>query len=93
VKAELIFGASKSAKVHENLERLEQFFQPFQSLPFDDSAAVHYGQLRAVLEREGRPVGANDMMIASIALAYDVTLMTRNMRKFSRIAGLRVLQF
>ena len=93
MKAELIFVARKSAKVHENLERLEQFFQPFQSLLFDDSAAVHYGQLRAELEREGRPVGANDMMIASIALAYDVTLMTRNMRKFSRIAGLRVLQF
>ena len=92
VKAELLYGARKSEKVNDNLARLEQFFPLFQSHAFDDRAAVCYGQLRATLEREGTPIGANDMLIASIALTSDFTLMTRNIREFARIPGLRTLQ-
>ena len=93
VKAELVFGARKSAKVGDNLNRLVQFFRPFQSLPFDDSAAQQYGQIRATLERNGTPIGANDMLIAAIALAHDLTVVTRNVGEFSRVTGLRVEDF
>jgi tRNA(fMet)-specific endonuclease VapC len=76
--------------VEQNLERLREFFSPFDSLPFDDDAAERYGVIRAQLRREGNPIGANDMLIAAIALTADVAVVTRNRQEFRRVAGLRV---
>lgn len=90
VKAELLYGARASARVGENLERLERLFALFPSLPFDDAAAGHYGALRAQLRRSGTPIGGNDMLIAAIALATDATLVTRNEKEFRLVPGLRV---
>lgn len=90
VKAELHFGAQNSRRIAENLRRLETFFESFPSLPFDDDAAKHYGTIRAQLRREGRPIGANDLMIASIALAGALTLATRDVDDFKRVPGLNV---
>ena len=90
VKAELHFGAQNSARLSENLQRIEIFCRAFESLPFDDESARHYGIVRAQLRREGRPIGGNDLMIASIAIANSHVLVTRNAREFSRVAGLEV---
>jgi tRNA(fMet)-specific endonuclease VapC len=90
VKAELYFGARKSSRVQENLLLLDRFFGPIESLPFDDSCAEHYGVIRADLERQGRPIGPNDLLIAATARAHDLTLVTNNRAEFSRIAGLRL---
>lgn len=90
VKAELSYGARSSSRVRENLERLQSLFALFSSLPFDDTAAEHYGALRAQLRRAGTPIGGNDMLIASIALSSDATLVTRNEKEFRLVPGLRV---
>ena len=90
VKAELLYGARKSARVQENLERLAAFFVPFPSLPFEDVAAEQYGELRAALEKQGRPIGPNDLIIAAIALAHGLTLVTSNHAEFGRVPGLSV---
>ena len=90
VKAELLFGAFKSARPTENLDRLWPFFRRFRSLPFDDTAAETYGEIRARLERAGRLIGPNDLLIAAIALSQGVTLVTNNTREFSRVEGLRL---
>ena len=90
VKAELNFGAQNSARLSENLQRVEIFCRAFESLPFDDEAARYYGIVRAQLRREGRPIGGNDLMIAAIAIANSHVLVTRNVGEFSRVAGLEV---
>lgn len=90
VKAELLFGARSSARAAENLDRVERFCRAFPSLPFDDDAAPPYAGVRAQLSREGRPIGANDLMIASIALAAGLVVVTRNEREFRRVPGLEV---
>jgi len=90
VKAELIFGARYSAKVEDNLLLLKKFFSPLNSLSFDDRAAEEYGVIRADLSKQGKIIGPNDLMIASIAKAFDVTLVTHNTKEFSRITGLRL---
>lgn len=90
VKAELLYGARRSAHVDENLDKLQRFFEPFASLPFDDEAAARYGLLRAQLSAAGTPIGGNDLLIAATALANDATLVTRNTREFRRVPGLRV---
>jgi len=90
VKAELLYGARKSRRVADNLARLERFFEPLASLPFDDACASEYGLLRADLASRGTPIGSNDLMIAATARARDLTLVTNNTDEFLRIAGLRV---
>ena len=60
------------------------------SLPFDDRCAEEAGLIRLDLQRSGRPVGPNDLLIAATARAYDLTLVTHNAREFGRIAGLRI---
>lgn len=90
VKAELIYGARYSQRVNENLQRLTQFFESFESLAFCDKAAEFYGANRALLAKSGTPIGNNDLLIASIALAYDLTVVTRNTSEFMRVPGLRL---
>lgn len=90
VRAELEYGARHSARVAENLSRVADFCRPFTSLAFDDEAASRYGVIRSQLQREGQVIGSNDLMIAAIALAGDLTLVTRNQRELRRVAGLRV---
>jgi tRNA(fMet)-specific endonuclease VapC len=89
VKAELVFGARKSARPADNLRVLHDFFEPFVSLPFDDSCTAPYGTIRQELERLGKPIGPYDLMIAATAIANDLTLVTHNTDEFGRVVGLR----
>jgi tRNA(fMet)-specific endonuclease VapC len=89
VKAELLYGARHSQRVVENLKLLAHFFVPFVSLPFNDRCAEQYGQIRAELAQAGTLIGPNDLLIAAIARAYDMTLVTHNVEEFGRVNGLR----
>ncbi|MDD2760137.1 MAG: type II toxin-antitoxin system VapC family toxin [Methylomonas sp.] len=90
VRAELFYGAMKSQFPAKTLAKQRLFIDRFPSLPFDDKAALLFGQLRADLHRRGMPIGPYDLQIAAIALANDLTLVTHNSREFGRIAGLRL---
>ncbi len=89
VKAELTYGARRSARAAHNLGVLQRFFAPFRSVPFDDACSEQYGSIRAELERAGTPIGPYDMMIAATAIAHELTLVTHNVSEFSRVAGLK----
>jgi len=93
VKAELIYGAYKSARQVENLALLGKFLHQFGSLPFNDESVEAYGQIRAKLDKIGKPIGFNDLIIASIALAHDITLVTHNVREFSRVSHLEIVDW
>jgi len=90
VKAELLYGAHRSARVDANLQRLRLFFSPLQSLPFDDRCAETYAMIRTALAAQGNPIGPNDLMIAAIARTHEATLVTHNLGEFGRVAGLRL---
>ena len=90
VRAELLYGARRSGRVEFNLNRLKSFAAPLQSLAFDDQCVHDYGLIRADLATQGKPIGANDLMIAAIARAHDLTLVTHNTGEFSRVIGLRI---
>jgi tRNA(fMet)-specific endonuclease VapC len=89
VYSELYYGAYKSTNVNRNLTHLENLFAEFADLPLDRQAAKIAGNIRARLNALGTPIGANDLLIAAIALANDLTLVTHNTREFSRINGLK----
>ncbi|MGH7101493.1 MAG: type II toxin-antitoxin system tRNA(fMet)-specific endonuclease VapC [Acetobacteraceae bacterium] len=86
---ELYFGVEKSDRRAENLRALEGFTARLAVLPFDDRAALHFGQLRWELERNGTVCGAYDMQIGAHARGEGLILVTNNMREFSRMPGLR----
>lgn len=90
VRAELVYGARKSRHVAANLRLVDAFCEPFVCLPFEERAADVYGDIRADLERLGQPIGPNDLMIASTALANSLTLVTHNLSEFGRVPGLRI---
>jgi len=73
----------------ENLTAIEHFAARLEVLPFGPKAAVHYGQLRAELERSGTPCGPHDMQIGGHARSEGLTVVTNNIRAFSRMPGLR----
>ena len=88
--SELQYGVSKSSNPSQNQIALSQFLAPLEIDDYPSSAAEHYGNIRAQLERKGKPIGANDLLISAHALALDATLVTNNIREFRRITALRV---
>ena len=90
VKAELWYGACKSERIATNQALLRDFFMQLNSLPFDDNVIEHYGEIRAILTKASTPIGANDLLIAAIAKAHQVTVVTNNLREFLRGPHLQV---
>ena len=90
VKAELYFGAMKSHEPQKTLLKQRAFVERFVSLPFDDAAAASYADIRAELEKAGTPIGSNDLLIAAIALANGLILVTHNTREFNRVSNLQI---
>lgn len=90
VKAEMFYGSMKSQNSQKSLEIQRKFFSQFQSLAFDDEAALIFGEIRADLTKKGTPIGSYDLQIAAIALANDLTLITHNTNEFSRISDLKI---
>ena len=89
VAAELRYGAAKAGSARLEAQ-LAAVLGALDVLAFEPPADVAYGALRAELEKRGRPVGANDMLIAAQALALGHTLVTDNAREFSQIPQLTV---
>jgi len=88
--AELLHGAEKSSRVSENLSAIEDFCSRLDVLPYGPKAAQHYGAIRAALEKQGRPVGVNDLHIAGHARSEGLVLVTNNVSEFARIPALGV---
>ncbi|OQB97580.1 MAG: tRNA(fMet)-specific endonuclease VapC [Spirochaetes bacterium ADurb.Bin110] len=90
VKVELLFGAYKSQKRISNTEKVEMFLKPFEIVPFDDLVTYVYADLREKMEKTGRLIGPNDLLIASIVKFHGGILVTNNEQKFRQIEGLRI---
>jgi tRNA(fMet)-specific endonuclease VapC len=89
VAAELRYGAAK--KGSERLTRqLEIVLSAVDVLALEAPTDAVYGELRARLERTGRSIGGNDLLVAAHALALGHTIVTDNEREFARIDDLRV---
>lgn len=90
VKAELFYGSMRSNNPKKALQVQKAFVEQFVSFPFCDRCVFIYGKLRAKLASAGTPIGSNDLLIASIALANDLILVTHNVKEFNRVQGLKI---
>lgn len=86
--AELEYGVCKSQQQEKNRNALMQFLISLEVVEFDQAAATLYGSIRSDLESKGLVIGAMDMLIAAHALSLSVTLVSNNVREFSRISNL-----
>lgn len=89
VAAELRYGVNRRGSARLT-ERLEAVLSAIDVLPLEEPADRHYGAIRNDLERVGRPISHNDLFIAAHARALGVTLVTNNVREFSRVPDLAV---
>ena len=87
---ELHFGAEKSARRLENIAAIQGYAAQLEILPFSESAAVHFAEIRAHLTRAGTPIGPFDLLIGAHARSEGLTLVTNNVREFARIPGLQL---
>lgn len=90
VLGELYYGAFHGLAAHQasSLIQIAQLRQSYSSIPFDDASVEMYGQIRADLAARGELIGPNDLLIAAIAVAHGLTLVTHNINEFSRVTGL-----
>lgn len=88
--AELVHGVEKSAAVEKNKLALSMLLANMEILDFDVDAADCYGKIRAGLEKNGTPIGPLDMMIAGHAQSLGYTVVTNNVKEFSRVSALKI---
>lgn len=87
---ELETGVEKSAQVERNRARLGAVVAGLAVPALDAATSSNYARIRAALECEGTPIGANDLWIAAQALALDAVLVKDKVREFARAPGLVV---
>jgi len=88
--SELQYGVEKSSYPDKNQQALNQFLLPLEVLEYPQDAAKEYGKIRQHLEKTGKIIGPLDMLIAAHAKALDLTLVTNNIKEFSRVPDLKV---
>lgn len=94
VVTELSYGVAKSRYQEENNQALLEFYTLIPSvIDFTSEDAEMFGVIRAYLEKEGTPIGLLDLQIASQALTRNLTVVTHNTSEFSRIPGLKVIDW
>ncbi len=86
--AELWFGAEKSEDPDRKRAAWKRFLEPFSVLPFDRPAAEKHAHLRFLMRH--KPIGERDLLVAAIASAHGLTVVTHNLAEFSRVPGLKV---
>jgi tRNA(fMet)-specific endonuclease VapC len=92
VVCELRYGAQKSGSPRLQ-QQLDQILSRMNVLSLDPPIDVSYGEIRTHLERSGRPIGPNDLLIAAQAVTLNLTLVTANVGEFSRVPNLAVVNW
>ncbi len=93
VQFELETGVRKSSSPEQRRAQLDVLMAAMLVVPFDSRCAVVAAEVRARLESRGTPIGPLDTLIAATALVHDATLVTRNVREFTRVEGLQVVDW
>ena len=87
---ELFVGVAKSRVSDREEAKVQELLSALWTAKFDGTAALYAAQVRAELERIGSPCGPYDTLLAGHALSLGASLVTGNVREFSRVGGLRV---
>jgi len=89
-KCELMYGVEVSPRRRQDQAALDAYLRHVAVLDYPSDAARDYAVIRADLKKRGTMIGANDLLIAAHARCLGLTLVTNNVREFSRVQGLKV---
>lgn len=89
--AELYEGVFRSAAPHLEEYALQDFLDVVEVIHLDYDICRIFGQLRGRLRAEGNIIGDMDILIGATAIRYNLTLLTNNVRHFSRLEGLNII--
>ena len=87
---ELIYGAYNSSKINQNLKVIEPFLDSFKVLEFTKTSSLVFAKEKARLKKNGNIIADMDLMIASIAIENDCTLISNNIKRFDRVQNLEL---
>ena len=87
---ELIYGAYNSTKINQNLKVIEPFLDSFEVLEFTKTSSLIFAKEKARLKKSGNIIADMDLMIASIAIENDCTLISNNIKHFDRVQNLEL---
>ncbi len=87
---ELIYGAYNSSKINQNLKVIESFLDSFKVLEFTQISSLIFAKEKARLKKNGNIIADMDLMIASIAIENDCTLISNNIKHFDRVQNLEL---
>jgi len=93
VAYEVWVGVLGSQNARRRQTQYEQFLATVEILPFDSGVGRRAAEIRHALERRGEGIGPLDTLIAATALANNATLVTRNMREFGQVQGLKLVDW
>lgn len=91
-QAELFYGAYRSKRSRYNLNKIKEMFADLkiEIQPLEEDVLDRYGRLKVKLEKKGRRLDEFDLLIAATALSFDLILVTRNTKHFSRVPRLKI---
>jgi tRNA(fMet)-specific endonuclease VapC len=90
---ELQVGIAKSTSPAKRTQQLQELMSRVNLVLFDREAALAAAKIRAELEQQGTPIGQMDVLIAGTAIALQATLVTHNIKEFSRVSGLTIVDW
>ncbi|OHD48455.1 MAG: nucleic acid-binding protein [Spirochaetes bacterium GWF1_41_5] len=90
VKAELLYGANKGNNPVDTKLKINKFLLPFEIISFGDNESIIYSEIRAHLEKKGKVIGPNDLIIAATVLANNGILITNNEKEFKNIINIKI---
>jgi tRNA(fMet)-specific endonuclease VapC len=90
---ELQVGIAKSNSPAKRIQQLQELLSRVNLVLFDREAALAAAKIRAELEQQGTPIGQMDVLIAGTAIALQATLVTHNIKEFSRVSGLTIVDW
>ncbi|MBR3622443.1 MAG: type II toxin-antitoxin system VapC family toxin [Selenomonadaceae bacterium] len=85
---ELAYGVAKSKQKERSKQVLDIFLSAYNILPFDDEDAMAFGEIRALLNSQGMPIGPYDLQIAAQGVSKGLIVVTHNVKEFCRISNL-----
>jgi len=87
---ELLVGAHCAMAPAREAEKVHAFLRPLPVLAFGPSEAIQFAEIAAWLRQQGQPIGVQDSMIAATAVVHRLAVVTKNVRHFERVRGLKV---
>ena len=92
VLGELYYGAKKSSRFRENIEKIKAFVSQCEIYPVDETIVENYGEIKLILAKQGTPIPENDIWIAAIVKEFNLPIITRD-KHFKHISALEVIEW